>query len=257
MKAIILAAGQGTRLKPLTLNQPKCMVKVNGKTIIERQLKTFESIGITKRDIIIIDGYKADVLEKFLHSKNVCFVRNHQYKKTNMVYSLMCAKTILADTDDVIVSYGDILYEVELLKEVIESKEEYAVVVDRGWLEYWKTRFSNPLDDAETLRLDGNKYIVEIGQKAVSLQQIEGQYIGLMHFRKKAISEIISLCEDLKRNGDKEKRFLCERAYENFYMTDLLQELITRGNWVKAIETNRKWYEIDCLKDLEIVQKIL
>ena len=99
MKAIILAAGEGKRLRPLTNKKPKCMVEVNGKSIISHQIECLRRNGIESINICL--GYA---------SKEVCFDKviyhyNTNYARTNMVYTLFCAKSEL-ENDDILVSYG-------------------------------------------------------------------------------------------------------------------------------------------------------
>ncbi len=116
MKVIILAAGQGTRLRPLTDNKPKCMVAVNGRSIIERQLDTMHACGIQDEDITIVCGYCSDVLKNKLKDTNIHFIVNEQYDSTNMVCSLMYARNLMETEEDIIISYGDIIYEEDVLK---------------------------------------------------------------------------------------------------------------------------------------------
>ena len=107
MKAIILAAGQGTRLRPLTNDRPKCMVKFNDKPIINYIIETMHSVGIS--NIHIVTGYKSEILKAHLaNEKGITFHLNKEYDTTNMLYSLWCAKDEL--NDDVIISYSDIIY---------------------------------------------------------------------------------------------------------------------------------------------------
>ena len=109
MKTIILAAGQGTRLRPLTDFCPKCMVEVNGISIIERQLAVMHNCGIEDKDISIVAGYCSDALKEKLGSTEIQLIVNEKFENTNMVYSLMCAKQVLEDADDILISYGDII----------------------------------------------------------------------------------------------------------------------------------------------------
>ena len=101
MKAIILAAGQGTRLKKYTENLPKGMLQFAGKTIIERQIETYRKCGIDK--IIIVRGFASDKITY----DGITYYDNQEYANTNMVESLMTAKVEF--DDDIIVSYSDIL----------------------------------------------------------------------------------------------------------------------------------------------------
>ena len=146
MKVIILAAGQGTRLRPLTDHCPKCMVEVNGKSIIERQLDTMHTCGIEDKDITIIAGYRNDVLKEKFKDTEIQFVVT-----TNMVCSLMCARKLMEKESDILISYGDIIYSKEVLEKILQSQDDMGVIVDDGWYEYWSARCENPLDDAEKL----------------------------------------------------------------------------------------------------------
>jgi choline kinase len=112
MKLIVLAAGQGTRLRPLTDDQPKCMVRFRGKLIIDYITNAARKSGIN--DIVVIDGYRKDVLEKHLSGQNIRFVTNAAYETTNMVAPLFCALPEL--NDDIVISYADIVYSPDIIK---------------------------------------------------------------------------------------------------------------------------------------------
>lgn len=258
MKTIILAAGQGTRLRPLTDFCPKCMVEVNGISIIERQLTVMHNCGIEDRDITIVAGYCSDALLKKLENTEIQLIVNGEFENTNMVYSLMCAKQVLDTTDDILISYGDIIYEGSVLKKILDSKDTAAVIVDDGWYEYWSERCDDPLDDAETLIYDVNDYLVEIGQKTTELEKVQSQYIGLMRFQKEGIRELLSTVEEAQSRKKEDKPlWRTTRVYDKMYMTDLLQGMIDEGCRLKAVHINRGWFEIDDCDDLKIVERKL
>ena len=120
MKAIILAAGQGTRLRPLTDNKPKCMVEFQGKPVIDYLIETFNLCGID--DIVVVNGYQGDMLESHLEGQNIRFVRNENYDTTNMLHSLFCAENEM--NDDLIISYSDIIFSPKALQTMINSKKD-------------------------------------------------------------------------------------------------------------------------------------
>ncbi|MCM1179017.1 MAG: phosphocholine cytidylyltransferase family protein [Clostridium sp.] len=255
MKVIILAAGQGTRLRPLTDNCPKCMVEVNGKSIIERQLDTMRSCGIKEDDITIIAGYCNEVLKEKLKDTGIHFIVNQEYETTNMVCSLMCAREVMEAEEDILVSYGDIIYEKSVLQKILDSQEELSVVVDDGWYGYWSARCENPLDDAETLMYDSEDYLVEIGQKTTDISKVQSQYIGLMRFTGKGLKAVLDISlEAQTRTSNSVMLWRTERNYYKMYMTDLLQGLIDEGNKLKAVHIQRGWYEIDDCEDLKVVE---
>ena len=187
MKMIIVAAGQGNRLKPLTNQIPKCMVKYKQKPIIDYILEATQDCGISK--IAIVNGYKNEILEDYLKGKKINFFKNKKYHQTNMVYSLFCAKDFM--DDDLIISYSDIIYNKTILHKLIESKNNFSVVVDKDWRQLWNLRMQNPLDDAETLKIKNNN-IIEIGQIPNDYNDIEGQYIGLIKIKKNIVEKVIN-----------------------------------------------------------------
>ena len=227
-KVILLVAGEGTRLQPYTLDRPKCMVTINGISLIERQLKVLKQEGLC--NIVMVGGYKAEMLQVF----NIKTMINPNYSKTNMLWTLFCAEEELEG--EVIVSYGDIVYSREVLRALLESTADIAVIIDKKWESYWKARSEDPLSDAETLKLDKKGMIVEIGQKPGSLKEIEGQYIGLMKFTTKGLSQMKEIFHTAFKNGD-----LLGKKIQSAYMTDMLQKLILSNIPVKSVPIYGDW----------------
>ena len=241
MKAIILAAGQGTRLQSLTSNKPKCLVSLFGKSLLDWQLETFRKCGIT--DISVVRGYKGDLINK----PGITYFENPKYDTTNMVETLFCAKKIFDDS--IIVSYGDIIFQTDILQKLIDSKHDISVVVDSKWENYWKKRFENPLNDAESLSYDDEGNISSIGQKVCELNEIQGQYIGLIKFHKNIIEKILNYYEKLRINFSKQDNI---PEFRNLYMTDFLQALINSGHVIKPVIIENGWLELDSVKDYEL-----
>lgn len=258
MKVIILAAGQGTRLRPLTDHCPKCMVEVNGRSIIERQLDTMHMCGIRDQDITIIAGYENQALKEKFKDTRMQIIVNADYEHTNMVCSLMCARELMVSEKDILISYGDIIYNEEVLKQILASQENMSVVVDDGWYDYWSARCENPLDDAETLMFDEEDYLTEIGQKTTDLSKVQSQYIGLMRFQNQGLQAMLELSAEAKQRSEQgEALWRTNRSYEKMYMTDLLQGLIDEKQKLKAVHIKRGWFEIDDCDDLKVVEKQL
>ncbi len=238
MKSIILAAGEGTRLRPYTLERPKCMVEAAGRSLLDRQLDVLEKSGVTNN--IVIGGYLSDKLRNRGSKRYL----NPRYDQTNMVWTLFCAEEELEG--EVIVTYGDIVYSKEILDSLIESDAEISVVVDMEWQSYWESRLEDPLDDAETLKLSDNGQILELGKKPSSLDEIEGQYIGLMKFKGDGLKKLKNTFTDAQKEG-----FLNGKPVENAYMTDMLQAIIDSGFPVQAVPVHSPWVEVDTVEDLE------
>ena len=125
MKAIIVAAGIGSRLGELTKHIPKPLVDVNGKSILERQISLFKKFGID--EIFIITGYKNDKI----NFSNVNYIYNSDFRITEQIGSLMKAKKEISN--ELIVSFGDILFEEKILKALLEKKDDFVLVCDPNW----------------------------------------------------------------------------------------------------------------------------
>ena len=250
MNAIILAAGEGKRLRPLTLSKPKCMVELFGQPLIEKQLSIFKKCGIN--DITIVTGYKSELI----NFPNINYIKNNDFTTTNMLESLFCA--IDKFTKSTIVSYGDIIFEEKILRKLIDSNNDFSIIIDKKWEEYWEIRSNDPLSDLESLKIDSEQNIISIGQKVETLNEIQGQYIGLMKFQNNAIQNIKSFymnCKETYRTTNSNP--LNPRlSFENSYMTDFLQGLINSGNKLKAISIENGWLELDSLADYEIYQNL-
>ena len=250
MKAIILAAGKGERLRPLTNNMPKCMVKLFDKTILENQIDTFHSCGIT--DIIIVTGYCSESIR----IPNIKYYKNENFDSTNMIESLFCAKSEL--DENVIISYGDIIFEGKNLDLLINSKEDISVVIDKKWKEYWFTRMDDPIKDVESLKLDSNGYITNIGNPVKNIDEIEGQYIGLMKFQNEGLK---IMKEFYKKTREQAKEtginpLNPDISFKKSYITDFLRGLIDEGQKIKAIPIEKGWLELDTYQDYKIYKEM-
>lgn len=234
------------------------MVEVNGKSIIKRQLSVMHNCGIREEDITIVAGYKGDVLQRLFQDTKMSIIINSDYENTNMVCSLMCARKLMEGEEDILISYGDIIYSEDVLRKVLRSEEEASVIVDDGWYSYWAERCENPLDDAETLLFDEESYLVEIGQKTTDLSRVQSQYIGLMRFKGKGVESVLALADEAEERSRKGMPlWRTSRTYRKMYMTDLLQGLIDEGSKLKAVHINRGWFEIDDCEDLKVVERQL
>jgi choline kinase len=239
MKAIILAAGQGARLRPLTDDRPKCMVEYQGKPLIEHVVHALRQSGVD--DIIAIRGYKPEALR----CAGVRFYDNPRYASTNMVSTLFCAEPEL--DDDTIISYSDIVYSPSVIRRLMSADAELAVVIDRDWRRLWQERMDDPLDDAETLRLDAQGHIIELGKKARSYEDIEGQYIGLLKVAASAWPKLRAFYHRLDR-----QLVYDGKDFDNMYMTSFVQAVIDRLMPVLAVPIQGGWLEIDVPSDLSI-----
>jgi L-glutamine-phosphate cytidylyltransferase len=233
MKAIILAAGRGSRMKDLTKERPKCLTEVRGKSLLDWQLEALQTAGIT--EISIVTGYKRELL----NSRGLVEFHNARWAETNMVSSLACADAWL-QTEPCIVSYSDIFYNSTIIKSMKTCEAPLTVAYDPNWLNLWSQRFGDPLLDAETFRLTSANTLAEIGNKPECVEDIQGQYMGLLRFTQEGWAELLRI-----RSG------LTTAQSDKIHMTGILQMIITAGRIaIEAIPYVGEWGEIDSEKDL-------
>ncbi|MGD1045081.1 MAG: phosphocholine cytidylyltransferase family protein [Bacteroidota bacterium] len=246
MKAIILAAGEGTRLHKYTKGMPKCMLSIGGVSIIERQIDILRDFGID--DIIIVRNKHFNEL----NIKGVRYYMNNM-PNTNMVYSLFCAEKEL-DTD-LIITYGDILYDKSVIKKIMDSNSyDISVVVDMTWIKYYTARFTDPYEDAESLVLENDGRILNIGEFHPSPEQIQAQYIGVIKLSKSG-SEYFNRFYNTAKEIFWNKPWIRNKLFQQIYMTDYLQAIIDNGIPIYSIPIEGGWLEFDTEKDYENVIK--
>ena len=250
MNVIILAAGEGKRLRPLTNDRPKCLIEFHGKTLLDRQVAVFQRCGID--DICVVTGYN----DHMFKNSDLEYVHNENFLSTNMLKSLFCAEKKI--TESTIVSYGDIIFEEKVLRNLINAEDDFSVIIDKNWEEYWKLRFDNPIDDAESLMVDEDNFITEIGQKVDNISKISGQYIGLMKFQNDAIKKIKSFFTKCQSSYEQNGINILNRSipFQNSYLTDFLNSLIKINIIIKAVPINNGWLEIDTISDLELYESL-
>jgi len=237
MRVIILAAGRGSRLKSLTEKKPKSLIKINKKTILQHQLDIYKKCGINK--IAIVTGYKKNLFDKFEIKK----FNNKNWNKTNMVYSLIKAKHWLKNYN-CIVSYSDILIGKETIQDLIKAKYKLTLPYNLNWKKNWKLRYSKPLSDLETFRINKNQDIIDIGNQAKTFKEIQGQFMGLLKFTPHAWNRV-----NFFLNKQNEKK-------ENMQMTQLVQKIIKKKILkVKGIPIKDQWFEVDNFNDYLVAKK--
>ncbi len=237
INAIILAAGRGSRMKDLTDQQPKCLVKIAGKSLLDWQISALKDSGI--HNITIVRGYKADRIKG-----NFKTLENNRWAETNMVKTLMCASSLLQKVECV-VAYSDILYHPDHIRQIRKTQGDICITYDTQWNTLWKLRFKNPLSDAETFKQQ-NGLLLEIGNRANHIDEISGQYMGLIKITPAGWEQITSLMEDMPT-----------AQIDKLDMTALLKELLKKKIQINVVPVSGKWCEVDSETDLICYEKEL
>jgi L-glutamine-phosphate cytidylyltransferase len=237
IKALILAAGRGSRMGAQTSNQPKCLTKLRGVALLDWQIGAFNDANIF--DLAFVTGYLSDGL----NDRGLHLIHNPDWESSNMVHSLMSAKEYITQTT--IVSYSDIVFSKDAVELLRESEGDFVLAYDRNWENLWRKRFSNPLDDAESFRLSSAGAVLDIGQKAMTVEEIQGQYMGLF---KLTIDGMRWISDCLEEHPEMQKRA---------DMTALIKVLIDRGVEVTALPIESSWCEVDTIEDLEVAEGLV
>jgi len=241
MKAIIVAAGPGSRLMPITNEKPKCLLDVGGKTILERALGALGENGV--EDIVVVKGYKSHLIDY----PDVTYCHNPEFRKNNILRSLFYAEDEM--NDDFIFSYSDILYSREIVARLIGSEADVALIVDVNWIRTYEGRDQHPISEAELVKVENGR-VVKIGKEVVKPEEAYGEFIGLAKFTK-------SGAETMRAAYRRVSEDHCASPFQNAasldkaYMTDMLQELVDDGLLVQSVDIEGGWMEIDTPQDLE------
>ena len=243
MPLIILAAGQGSRLRPLTDDCPKAMVPFAGRPLIEWTLGAAQDAGLA--DVVVVGGHRADRLGGY----PVTLLHNAEFASTSMVETLFRAEDHFGR--GFVMSYGDIAFRPWVLQALLVNPAEIATVVDLDWRAYWERRFADPLADAESLRLRPDGTIESIGQRVAGIDEIQAQYIGLVAFRGAGVGALRATFRRAVADAAAGRPVLGRRPdLRSLAMTDVLDELARGAVPVTAVPVRGGWIEIDSPGDI-------
>lgn len=242
MQAIILAAGMGKRLKQLTNNNTKCMVKVNGVTMIERMLSQLDKLNLS--NITVVVGYKGKELQEYISTLNIKtkinYVENEIYDKTNNIYSLYLARHCLLQEDTLLLE-SDLIFEDSVLEKIVNDPYPSLALVAK--YESWM--------DGTVVTLDEENNITRfLDKKAFKFEDIKNYYktVNIYKFSKEfSTSHYVPFLEAYsKALGDNE-----------YYEQVLKVITLLDKPEIKATKLgNESWYEIDDVQDLDIAESI-
>jgi len=242
MQAIILAAGMGKRLKELTSNKTKCMVKVNGVSLIDRMLHQIEKYSLNR--IVIVVGYEGQHLMDYIGTLGIktpiIFVNNPIYDKTNNIYSLALAKDYLKE-DDTLLFESDLIFEDAVIDELLSDPRETLALVDK--YESWM--------NGTCLRVDENDNIKDfISGKNVQYKEVVDYYktVNIYKFSQRFSEKIYIPFLDAYENA----------LGNNEYYEQVLKVITMLDDpEIKAKRLNgEKWYEIDDVQELDIAEAL-
>ena len=246
MNAIIIAGGKSTRLRPLSNEIPKTMIEVYGKSLLERQIEVFQSCGIS--DITAVTGYHSEKI----NLPNINCIKNEEYKTTNVNEGLFCAKAKL--NDSVIITYGDIIFEYEVLEQILNFKGDIGVVIDLDWEKQYTGKFGRPISEADNVIMN-KKQILKISKNLTKKDDlILAESIGIFKLSKSGAKILLDRYNHLKKSH--KGKFHSASSFKDAFFMDMIQDLIDTNVIIEPIPINGRWCEIDTQLDLERAKEI-
>ncbi len=234
MKAVILAAGVGSRLGHYTAEIPKCMLRVGEKTIIEHSIEVLSSFGI--KSFVIVTGHKGRKLRKFLETRfdlDFSFVHNHVYRETNNIYSLYLGIKDLSE--DLYLLNSDVFFHPDIFKALHFSGENFTLVVDDRKI----------LGEEEMKVVTENTRVVRISKK-IPPEEASGEYIGLAKIPKIKLEKLKDRCEKVM-----------EEIGASVFYEEAIQRMIDLGDEVLYVSTKGlPWVEVDFPHEITFARRI-
>jgi choline kinase len=228
MKAVILAAGTGTRLHPLTHNCPKCLVAVEGKRLIDYQLDALRAVGV--EDIVLVVGYEADQIRRYCGDM-ARYIENLDYQTTNSIYSLHLAADEL-DVDTFLFNC-DIVFHPQILRRMLDSGYPSVVAVDSH---------VKLIEGEMNVAFDGGQQISAISKK-LDPAQAQAQSMQLVKFDA---AGAVQVQQEVER--------LVFEQQKNAFPTSAYGPLIQVGSLYAVEGGDLPWGEIDSLEDFDRVE---
>lgn len=232
MKALILAAGLGTRLAPITDTCPKSLVPVNGKPILLKQIENLNENGVT--DITIISGYKAEVLREIVQNNypEINIIESVDYATTNNMYSAYLARNVM-NNESFLMMNADVYFDASVIQNLLEFEAENAIVTDIGrYLE-------------ESMKVvEADERITKIS-KEIKQEEALGASIDVYKFSKEGGSAFFGKCKEYIENKKQVK------LWSEVALNDILTEVC-----FKACPLVGRWLEIDNHEDLHNAEQL-
>lgn len=238
MKAVILAAGVASRLRPLTNHTPKCLLKVGSKNILELTIENLLANNIS--EIIIVTGYLENKIRDFINLRfpdlNITFLYNEFYESTNNIYSLWLTRNDL-NGDDMLLMDSDIVFNRQIIEKLCSSEKKNCLALKRQELS----------NEEIKVRIDQKGRVLEIS-KEVNLSEAAGESVGIELFSKEVIPALFKIID---------RKVIIENNVNQFYEA-AFQELINSSSHEIYIVDITEYFcmEIDTAEDLKLAGEL-
>jgi choline kinase len=216
--------------------------------MLEWVLEAFASAGLSRKDVVFICGYRADVIKA--RYPEFTYVTNHDWQNNNILLSLLMARDYLRG--GFVSTYGDIVYEGAVVQKLVDSSADIALGCDTAWRRRYVGRTQHPETDAEKLRADG-KRVVELS-RTIASERADGEFIGVMKLSPHGAADFLQAFDRAER-GYGGGQFREGRSFQKAYLIDLLAEMLEQGCAMQREDTAGGYMEIDTLQDLSMSER--
>jgi choline kinase len=259
-RAIIVAAGRGSRLGGKTDEIPKCMVPVGGRPILHHQLTALAQAGV--KEVVVVRGYRGQLIDG--GAQPLRFIENPEWQTNNILASLIYAAGEMAP--GFVFSYSDIVFTPAVARALTETARQAppqvsgALIIDRRWKDAYVGRTLHPVSEAELAQVEGigaAARVVRVGKQAVDQAVAVGEFIGLAWFSARGGQALREVWDRAVSGGGLDAPFGRARALRVAYLTDALNAMADAGHHLVPVFIDGQWREIDTGQDLAAAETVV
>lgn len=247
LQPIIIGAGRGSRLMPYTRDMPKCFAEVGGRRILDWALHAFGRNGLPAP--VFIGGYCIDVVRDAY--PGLVFRHNEKWAHNNVLASLFHAEDCMGA--GFICSYADILYKPDVVRAALAHPADIVLGVDTHWRARYEDRSQHPEDDAEKVRLAGDR--VTAIHRGIPPAEAHGEFIGVARFNRSGATALRQAYHGVRERVGDDGTFRDGRIFRKAYLIELLQHMIEQGVAVHCVQTAGDYLEIDTQEDYDLARE--
>ena len=241
MNVILIGAGRGKRLMPLTASQPKSFTEIGGKTILDWTMDAFRENGLDR--FVFIGGYLKEVVEQSY--PDLQMVENSDWPNNNILFSLLSAREHLVD--GFYSTYTDTLFLGSAVRALKESPHDIVLVMDTRWRERYRYRSQHPERDGEKMIANGD--VVTRVSREIESEAASGEFTGVMKMSAAGAARFLDFYDELFASLGSEGPFDDDRPFRMAYVIHQLDRMIRDGTDVHCVAVPGDYHEIDTLED--------